>query len=95
MSKAATKIVTSISYTDVKKGDVIQLQGDSKSYVVFQHRQNYHLLPIDLEHQKVYNIYDIHKPEIINIFDGKNGSCKMHKDELIMNIDEEIDDEIF
>lgn len=94
MSKAATKIVTSISYTDVKKGDVVELKGDSKMYVVFQHGQNYHLIPIDLKNQKHVNMYDIHKPEIMNIFDGKNGNCKMHRDELIIKIDEEIDDEI-
>lgn len=94
MSKAATKIVTSISYTDVKNGDIVELKGDGTMCVVFQHGQNYHLIPLDLKHQKVCNIYDIHKPEIINIYDGKNGSCKMHKDEHIMNIDEEIDDEI-
>ena len=94
MSKAATKIVTSISYTDVKKGDFVQLINDNKTYVVIPHGQVYHLIPIDLKSQKHVNMYDIHKPEIMNIFDGKNGNCKMHRDELIIKIDEEIDDEI-
>ena len=89
-----TKIVTSISYTDVKKGDFVQLINDNKTYVVIPHGQVYHLIPIDLKSQKQVNMYDIHKPEIMNIFDGKNGNCKMRRDELIIKIDEEIDDEI-
>lgn len=95
MSQKITRIVTSsISYEEIKKGDVIQLQGDNKTYVVFQHCQTYYLIPIDMKNQKKVYMFDIHKPEIVNIFDGKNGHCKIHRDDLAM-LDEEIDDEIF
>lgn len=91
-----TKIVAnSISYSEIKKGDVVKLQGDNNTYVVFQHGQTYHLVPIDMTHQKHVNMYDIHKPEIQDVFDGKTGKCKIHRDDLIIKLDEEIDDNIY
>lgn len=95
MSQKITKIVTSsISYEEIKNGDVVQLQGDNKTYVLFKYCSAYYLVPIDLTNQKSFNKDDIYKPEIINVFDGKNGHCKIHRDDLIIKLEEEIDDEI-
>lgn len=95
MSQKITKIVTSsISYEEIKNGDVVQLQGDNKTYVLFKYCSVYYLVPIDLTNQKSFNKDDIYKPEIINVFDGKNGHCKIHRDDLIIKLEEEIDDGI-
>lgn len=79
MAKSKMLVVTSISYSEIKKGDYIQIEGDKNFYTVVQHGQSFHLIPIDLKSVKRINYFDINKPEILNVYDGKNGNCKLHK----------------
>lgn len=76
-----TQRVSEINYTDIKKGDVIMVEGHDKTYVVIQHGQTYHLIPINVNGDDVIkvNIYDIYKPIIKTIYDGKNGNAKFIK----------------
>ena len=95
MSQKITKIVTSsISYEEIKKGDIVEFMDDNKQYVVIPHGQTYHLIPIDMKNKKEVYFYSVKKPEIKNIYDGKNGHCKIHRDDLVIKLEEEIDDEI-
>ena len=75
------QIVSEIHYSDIKKGDIIQVEGHDKTYVVIQHGQTYHLIPININCNDVIkiNMYDIYKPTIKVIFDGKNGDAKFIK----------------
>ena len=72
-----------IPYDNIKKGDVVKLENSDLFYVVFQHGQCYHLIPICMNDPDkiVVNIYDIHKPTIKGIYDGKNGNCKFIKED--------------
>ena len=72
------EIVNHIYYENIKKGDIVKFKGHDKFYVVIQHSQTYHLIPININGPDVIrvNIFDIFKPEIEAIFDGKNGNAK-------------------
>lgn len=76
-----TQYVSHIDFSSIKKGDIIQVEGHDKTYVVIQHGQTYHLIPININGKDVVkiNMYDIYKPTIKVIFDGKNGDAKFIK----------------
>ena len=71
-----------IPYQNIKKGDVV-LEGSSKTYVAIKHDQIYHFIPIVVNSPDVVKVneYDIHKPSIKTIFDGKNGNAKFIKED--------------
>lgn len=73
--------VAHIDYSNIKKGDIIQVEGHDKTYVVIKHGQTYHLIPINIHGDDVVKIneYDIYKPCIKVIYDGKNGNAKFIK----------------
>ena len=68
------EVVESISFSDIKLGQFIQIENDDKTYVVVQHGQMYHLMPVALDKQVVVGFYDVKKPRILKLFD-KNGNC--------------------
>lgn len=72
-----------IPYQNIKKGDVVVLEGSSKTYVAIKHGQVYHFIPIVVNSPDVVKVneYDIHKPSIKTIFDGKNGKTKFIKED--------------
>ena len=76
-----TQCVSHIDYSSIKKGDIIQVEGLDKTFVVIQHGQVYHLIPININGEDVIkiNMYDIYKPTIKYIFDGKSGNAKFFK----------------
>ena len=82
------KQVHEIYYQDIKKGDIITIEESKRTFVVIQHGQMYHLIPIDINGPDVIkvNIYDLYKPKITNIFDGKNGYCKFIRIEEKYNV---------
>ena len=79
MKKSKMLTVTSIAYSEVKKGDYVKIEGFEGFFTVVPHGQTIHLIPIDLKAVKRFNIYDINKPNILDVYDGKNGDCKLHR----------------
>ena len=61
--KPVMEVVESISFTDIKLGQFIQLENDDKTYVVVQHGQMYHLMPVALDKQLVVCFYDVKKAQ--------------------------------
>lgn len=73
--------VSHIDYSSIKKGDIIMVDGIDKTFIVIQHGQTYHLIPINIDGEDVIkiNMNDNYKPTIKYIFDGKSGNAKFFK----------------
>lgn len=82
MARKQCELVSNIYLSEVKPGQYIQLETDDgklELYVVSKTGQDYRLIPIDIKNIVTINMYSIHQPVIINLFDAKTGNCLKHK----------------
>ena len=79
MKKSKMLTVTSIAYSAVKKGDYVKLEGYEGFFTVVQNGQTFCFIPINLNKVIRFNVFNINKPNILDVYDGKDGNCKLHR----------------